>query len=50
MTSVQLALLTVMAGCLLGAWLAHRTGNEARDVRLMTGIGGAFGLVYLSSL
>lgn len=49
MTSLQFAMLTVMAGCLLGAWLARRTGNQARDVRLMSGVGVALGLGCLSS-
>ncbi len=50
MTSFQLARLTVITGCLQGAWLAHRTGSEARDVQLMSGVGGVLGLVCLSSL
>ncbi len=35
-------LLAVLAGAtVLAAWLGHRIGNDARDVRLMLGIGGA---------
>ena len=50
MMSFQLAMLTAMAGCLIGAWMAFRIGSEVRDVRLMACVGGAIGLVCLSNL
>ena len=45
--------LSLAATCLVAAFLARRSGSDARDVRLMMGIGAALGgasLVFLSLL
>lgn len=41
MTATLLASMALV--CLVTAWLAHRKGDAARDVKLMLGMGGVLG-------
>ena len=49
MDTVTISLIILTITMLITTWLAHRQGNERRDIQMMSAISGLLGIGLLAS-